>query len=40
MKIDWETMRYEAGNVALMVGMAVLGLALIFDVWLIFGGEL
>lgn len=40
MKIDWEMMRYEAGNVALMVGMAVMGLALIFDVWLIFWGEL
>lgn len=40
MRIDWETMRYEAGNVALMVGMAVLALAIIFDVCLIFGGEL
>jgi hypothetical protein len=36
-KIDWETMRYETVNVALMVGMGVLALALIFDVWLMLG---
>lgn len=40
MKIDWETMRYEAGNVALMVGVAVLAVALIFDAWLMIGGVL
>jgi hypothetical protein len=37
-KIDWETMRYEAGNVALMVGMAVLAVGLVGIGYLWIGG--
>lgn len=36
--IDWEEVRYEAGNAGLIVLMTILGLGLIFDIWLIFGG--
>lgn len=36
--IDWETVRYEAGNIGLIVLMTILGVGAIVCFWMFFGG--